>query len=59
MAVTSEYGPNYAANKLYGITGPVKTSAGFPSSELTAGIGGLMNGVFAYGGATLFNESVH
>ena len=56
MVVTSQYGPNYAANKNFNITGPVTTSANWPNSGLTSGISGLMNGVFAYGGATLFNE---
>ena len=57
MVVTSQYGPNYVANKNFGITGPVTTSAGFPKPySLSKGISGLMNGVFAYGGATLFNE---
>jgi hypothetical protein len=81
MVVTSQFGPNYAANKNFGIvskllgiipsetfetcayytqqyqTGPVTTSAGFPKPySLFKGVSGLMNGVFAYGGATLFNE---
>lgn len=56
MVVTAQYGPNRAANANFNITGPVKTSANWPQPGLTAGISGLMNGVFAYGGATLFNE---
>lgn len=60
MAVTSEYGPNeLAANTAYGVTmgEPVRTSANWPvGSTLIDRTNGLMNGVFAYGGATLFNE---
>ena len=61
MAVVSVYGPNEqaAANSYPGIVvgEPVRTSGYWPEgSTLTDHINGLMNGVFAYGGATLFNE---
>lgn len=56
MAVTAKYGPNYAANANFNISGPVKTSVNFPKPGIQSGIAGLMNGVFSYGGATLFNE---
>lgn len=60
MAVTSMYPPNYEAVKAsYGIEkGPIQHSAWWPPSDnqLTSGINGLMNGVYSYGGATLFNE---
>jgi amino acid transporter len=57
MVVTSQYGPNHEANANFGITGPVVTSVNWPKPySLSKGISGLMNGVFAYGGATLFNE---
>lgn len=58
MVVTAQYGPNYAANKTsFGTTGPIRTFANWPQPySLDKGISGLMNGVFAYGGATLFNE---
>ena len=57
MVVTSKYGPNYEANAHFHITGPVTTSGNWPQPySLQSGIAGLMNGVFAYGGATLFNE---
>lgn len=60
MAVTSIYEPNYQAVKAsYGIDkGPIKHASWWPQSDdqLTNGINGLMNGVYSYGGATLFNE---
>jgi hypothetical protein len=59
MGVTSKFGPNYeAAEASYGIPrGPVMTSADWPEgTTLIDRINGLMNGVFAYGGATLFTE---
>ena len=60
MAVTSKYGPNYeAAEQSYDVppNQPVSATAYWPEgSGLTDRINGLMNGVFAYGGATLFNE---
>ncbi|KAJ5098129.1 hypothetical protein N7532_005130 [Penicillium argentinense] len=59
MAVVHEYPPNYEAVKQsYGIPkGPVETSAYWPSSStLNDKVTAMMNGVFAYGGATLFNE---
>jgi hypothetical protein len=59
MGVTAAYGPNYeAAFASYQVPrGPVRTSANWPEgSKLIDRINGLMNGVFAYGGATLFTE---
>jgi len=60
MAVTSKYGPNYAAVEIsYGTPPgqPISKTGYWPEgSGLTDRINGLMNGVFAYGGATLFNE---
>lgn len=59
MAVVHEYPPNYAASQTTYNTppGPVVTSANFPAgTTLFDRINGLMNCVFAYGGATLFNE---
>lgn len=60
MGVVSAYGPNRkAAAASYGIsaTEPIRTSGYWPQdSTLIDRINGLMNGVFAYGGATLFNE---
>ncbi|KAK4544609.1 hypothetical protein LTR36_004181 [Oleoguttula mirabilis] len=59
MVVTHTEPPNYAANLAsYNIPkGPVVTSANWPEgSTLKTKINGLMNCVFAYGGATLFNE---
>lgn len=59
MVVTHTNPPNYAAilasEKIP--KGPVVTTANWPAgSTLTSKIDGLMNCVFAYGGATLFNE---
>ena len=59
MAVVHEYPPNYAASFSTYATpkGPVHTSANWPpGTPLINRINGLMNCVFAYGGATLFNE---
>lgn len=59
MAVVHEYPPNYeAVEQSYQIPkGPVETSAYWPeSSTLNDKVNAMMNGVFAYGGATLFNE---
>lgn len=60
IGVTSMNPPNYVAAKAtFGIPkGPVKHTAWWPPSDnqLTNGINGLMNGVYSYGGATLFNE---
>lgn len=60
MAVVHEYEPNYAAAQTsYGVTPnqPVQTSGWWPAgTSLIDHVNGLMNGVFAYGGATLFNE---
>ncbi len=54
-----EYVPNYAASlATFGIPkGPVQTSANLPAGlTLQDNINGVFNGVFAYGGATMFNE---
>jgi len=59
MAVVHQYPPNYEASfSTYGtVKGPVKTTANWPEgTALMDRINGLMNCVFAYGGATLFNE---
>ncbi|CAP95069.1 hypothetical protein E8E15_001408 [Penicillium rubens] len=59
MAVVHQYPPNYEASLTsYGTPkGPVKTSGYWPaSSTLNDKVNAMMNGVFAYGGATLFNE---
>lgn len=60
MGVVSAYGPNRkAAAASYNISPdePIRTSGYWPQdSTLIDRINGLMNGVFAYGGATLFNE---
>ncbi|PYI00022.1 hypothetical protein BO71DRAFT_341301 [Aspergillus ellipticus CBS 707.79] len=59
MVVVYRYPPNYSAvYTTYGIEeGPVKTSANWPSGvTMYDRINGVMNCVFAYGGATLFNE---
>jgi hypothetical protein len=59
LVVTRQYPPNYSASlNTFGTPqGPIVTSANWPpGSTLTDGINGLMNCVFAYGGATLFNE---
>lgn len=60
MIVVHEYPPNYAAvEQSYPSIkkGPVETSAYWPSSStLNDKVTAMMNGVFAYGGATLFNE---
>jgi hypothetical protein len=59
MAVVYSYPPNYDASfSTYGTPkGPIRTSANWPEgSDLKDRINGLMNCVFAYGGATLFNE---
>lgn len=62
MAVVSAYGPNEeaaaAAYPTFATVGqPVVTAGYWPEgSTLMDHINGLMNGVFAYGGATLFNE---
>ncbi|KAK3075366.1 hypothetical protein LTR53_001371 [Teratosphaeriaceae sp. CCFEE 6253] len=59
MVVVHYYPPNYdAALKSFNIPkGPTVTSANWPAGlELKDRINGLMNCVFAYGGATLFNE---
>ncbi|CAI7632362.1 unnamed protein product [Penicillium glandicola] len=59
MVVVHQYPPNYSASfTSYGTPkGPVKTSAYWPaSSTLDDKVNAMMNAVFAYGGATLFNE---
>lgn len=59
MVVVHQYPPNYAAAlQSYNTPkGPVRTSAYWPTSTtLFDRVNGLMNCVFAYGGATLFNE---
>ncbi|GAB7353447.1 hypothetical protein MBLNU459_g3911t1 [Dothideomycetes sp. NU459] len=59
MAVVHEYPPNYAASfQTYKTPeGPVRTSGNWPiGTTLYDRVNGLMNCVFAYGGATLFNE---
>lgn len=59
MIVVHQYPPNYeAVEQSYSIPkGPVETSANWPeSSTLNDKVTAMMNGVFAYGGATLFNE---
>ena len=59
MVVVHQYPPNYSASfQTYATPqGPVQTSANWPpGTTLYNRINGLMNCVFAYGGATLFNE---
>ncbi|OQD71335.1 hypothetical protein PENPOL_c001G06887 [Penicillium polonicum] len=59
MAVVHEYPPNYEASMTsYGTPkGPVKTTGYWPeSSTLNDKVNAMMNAVFAYGGATIFNE---
>lgn len=59
MAVVHQYPPNYAASLQTFNTpqGPIVTTANWPPGiTLSQRINGLMNCVFAYGGATLFNE---
>lgn len=60
MVVVHQYPPNYQAVQASYPTitkGPVKTSGYWPSSStLNDKVTAMMNGVFAYGGATLFNE---
>lgn len=59
MVVTNVYPPNYAASYTSYKTpkGPVQTSSSWPEgTDLNNRINGLMQGVFSYGGATLFNE---
>ncbi|PWY86643.1 hypothetical protein BO70DRAFT_333027 [Aspergillus heteromorphus CBS 117.55] len=59
MAVVYQYPPNYKAvwNTSKIPKGPVLTSANWPANTtLYDRINGVMNCVFAYGGATLFNE---
>jgi amino acid transporter len=59
LVVTNIYPPNYAAvEATFGIPpGPIITSANWPAGfGLSDYINGLGNCVFAYGGATLFNE---
>ncbi|KAJ5811580.1 hypothetical protein N7474_007881 [Penicillium riverlandense] len=59
MVVVHQYPPNYeAVQSSYQIPkGPIETSANWPAhTTLYDRVNGLMNCVFAYGGATLFNE---
>ena len=59
MVVVHQYPPNFSASlNTYGTPrGPVRTSGSWPEgSKLYNRVNGLMNCVFAYGGATLFNE---
>jgi hypothetical protein len=59
MVAVYKYDPNYAASLASYNTpkGPIVTTANWPpGSTLGSGIEGLMNCVFAFGGATLFNE---
>jgi len=60
MVVTAKYPPNYSAvYNSYGIKEgePIITTANWPpNTALEDRINGLMNGVFSFGGATLFNE---
>ncbi|EME87866.1 uncharacterized protein MYCFIDRAFT_159061 [Pseudocercospora fijiensis CIRAD86] len=60
MGVVPSFGPNYDASFATYKTPPnqpVRTSANWPEgTTLKDRINGLMNCVFAYGGATLFNE---
>ncbi|KAJ5083595.1 hypothetical protein N7456_013022 [Penicillium angulare] len=59
MVVVYKYPPNYDAVKTsYGIEkGPIVTSATWPTGlDLNDKVTAMMNAVFAYGGATLFNE---
>jgi hypothetical protein len=59
MVVVHQYPPNYAASlQTFGTPqGPVVATANWPpGTTLYDRVNGLMNAVFAYGGATLFNE---
>jgi len=60
MVVVHYYPPNYAAaasSPELDVNAPIMTSAGLPPGKTVRdNINGLMNCVFAYGGATLFNE---
>ncbi|KAI7189897.1 oligopeptide transporter protein [Hortaea werneckii] len=59
MVVTNVYPPNYAASLASYKTprGPITTYAYWPpTTKLNDHINGLMQGVYSYGGATLFNE---
>ncbi|KAI6910556.1 oligopeptide transporter protein [Hortaea werneckii] len=59
MVVTNVYPPNYAASLASYSTpkGPITKYAYWPpTTELNDHINGLMQGVYSYGGATLFNE---
>ena len=57
MAGVYIYHPNYTAAVNQGLTGPPHATAGIPPGKTLAdNVNGVMNGVFAYGGATLFNE---
>jgi hypothetical protein len=59
MAVVHQYPPNYSASLTsYGTPqGPAVTSVNWPmSAGLRDKVNGMMNGVFAFGGATVFYE---
>jgi hypothetical protein len=59
MVVVHQYPPNYSASlATFGTPqGPIITTANWPpGTTLFDRVNGLMNCVFAYGGATLFNE---
>ncbi len=59
MVAVYQYHPNYAAAlSTFGIPkGPVHTYANLPSGKTLAdNVNGVFNGVFAFGGATMFCE---
>ncbi|KAH9840414.1 Transmembrane amino acid transporter protein [Teratosphaeria destructans] len=59
MVVTNIYPPNYDAVYTTSaiVKAPIVTSGNWPAgTDLNDRINGLMQGVFSYGGATLFNE---
>ncbi|KAJ5770331.1 uncharacterized protein N7511_002382 [Penicillium nucicola] len=59
MVIVHQYPPNYEASfTSYQIPkGPITTSSYWPSNSTMHGkINAMMNAVFSYGGATLFNE---
>jgi amino acid transporter len=59
MVVVHKYPPNYEAAETANNVkeGPIVTSANWPEGlKLNDYMGGVMNCVYAYGGAILFNE---
>lgn len=59
MVVVHKYPPNYEAAEIANNVkeGPIVTSANWPEGlGLNDYMGGVMNCVYAYGGAILFNE---